>query len=1132
MRSRTKTSACCGVPRILADRSDRREALRLWCRYQPLYIVSWVSAVKEASRRSRWGEVRALLNRMEGCVENLDASDRLSLGWYAVRARPRKEAVWQRPYTLPNYGLTEGNTPLTTLRMVAQWITYTSPTREPAQVTEELLPLLDRRGLESKNPSAVALIVRASAMMGRLLRYRDRKDFAGAEIAVPPSTLALFLEALWCKGPDWRNLPHEEVRTPGKIGSALAEIAWECGAPYRQLLHDIAKARFAEVMLSDEGTRLFDMLWEFNERAFLSDAVTAKGREVIEHLHEDDTSSRNAVIANLLHFARRLEIRDMATQLADRLRRTRIGYTSHKEWVFQPLVRWFHVLRKSSPAAWRSDGVQLLALDRICEQQGGDNHFSDEVTAEVGAAAMECGPNDFEALFDFLAARETKYSLSDLANAARDGFELCLSEQQLMSEESTLSRVALAIALGRWPRESALKTVSSLLTAHRVPGDVTQQPAWQKAVLVAAEIQGVPPQVEPGESSDEHGGAPESRSAEAILDGIIHPPERSWMHPESIASLAEQARAERHPNRDGMLATALSALESAGMLSRWLEFHQIDTASRLYRSLTESERWRLMGAFTSITGEMRKEQSDPKVAFMVAFSAVDLTCRARSADAGQEFAGAAFHQLLETHWKWHGVSAPTSPMMIRNTPSTWPDAAKRMLLTLMQTDACETFYMAMSGLRFFAESFPNHIPSICRAGLADEGAKDAILALAQLWATRNPSALAPAMDEFTALETTGPLDDRLDAWAVGALHNLVTGRRPRSFSIPVEDESPEIAFPGDGQLFEGEAQMNGLLRHNSFARMANERLRRASRILGPMDRAYRHMARAVKQGTVEFPSMILPPPRNLALDSSYPRQPYEADRIVGEAIVHQCAGKTWSPAAAAAVRLLIGFGVDPWIASATPNLWPDKEAWPSDFDIEPWLDAGAPKTADVGLRLTALLEGHDLDSSMLLLGAVLHIPTYRRDVKFLFWLADGTASDNEREEEGSFTRSGRTLAAWLAGWSFAVSKPSGATAVHFVGTLVNYPNSDLDVTPTDQWKRRWGWRPDPENCLRFRSKDGPVVAWYERWLRPDASSRQLHRQPFLNRWVARRDSFPAEDNELRAWVGRREVSSGPLSQPE
>ena len=278
--------------------------------------------------------------------------------------------------------------------------------------------------------------------------------------------------------------------------------------------------------------------------------------------------------------------------------------------------------------------------------------------------------------------------------------------------------------------------------------------------------------------------------------------------------------------------------------------------------------------------------------------------------------------------------------------------------------------------------------------------------------------------------------------------------------------------------------------------------------------------------------MILPPPRNLALDSSYPRQPYEADRIVGEAIVHQCAGKTWSPAAAAAVRLLIGFGVDPWIASATPNLWPDKEAWPSDFDIEPWLDAGAPKTADVGLRLTALLEGHDLDSSMLLLGAVLHIPTYRRDVKFLFWLADGTASDNEREEEGSFTRSGRTLAAWLAGWSFAVSKPSGATAVHFVGTLVNYPNSDLDVTPTDQWKRRWGWRPDPENCLRFRSKDGPVVAWYERWLRPDASSRQLHRQPFLNRWVARRDSFPAVDDELRAWVRRSGVNSEPLIHPE
>ena len=1001
-------------------------------------------------------------------------------------------------------------------------------------MTEELLPLLDKKGLDSKNPSAVALLVRASAVIGRMLRYRDRNDFAGAEIAVPPASLSPFLESLWCQEPDWRNLPHDEVRTPSEIGAELAEIAWECGAPYRQLLHNIAKARFSEVMLRDEGPRVFDMLWECGERAFLEQAVAAKAREVIERLHEDEASSRNGIVSNLLHFTRRLEMRDVCSQLTERLRRTRIGYGCHKEWVLQPLLRWFELLRKISPSLWKTAGVQLLSLDRICEQQGGDNRYGDELTAEVGAAAMECGPDDFEALFEFLAALEVKHPLWDLAKAAQDGFEICLREQHTMSEESTLARVAIAIALGRWPEQSALKTVSALLTAHGVPPSLAQQPAWETALRVAAEIQGVPAKVEPGESSNEHHVEPvESRSAGAMLAEIIHPREKSRLRLEDIARLAEQARAENHPNRDGLLAAALNALESAEAFSRCLDFHNIGLMSRLYTNLTESERWRLLGAITAVTSEMRTElYGDPNWAFMVAFSAVELTCRARAADAGRDFAISIFHQLLATHWKWHDVPAPASPVVVCNTPSTWPEAARRMLLSLTRTDGCETLYMVMSGLRFFAEISPNQIPAICRAGLADENARDAILVLAQVWATCHPRALAPALRDFAMLETTGTLDERLDAWVVSALQSLAEGSHPRSFSLPSQDESPEIAFPGDEQLFEAEAEMNGLTRHNSFARMANERLRRAGIVLGSMERAFRHMTRAMREGAIQFPSSFRGPAKKLAFDSNYPRPSKDAEHIVGEAIFHQCAGQVWQPSKAAALRLALGYGMDPWIASATPNKWPDKKAWPSDFNVERWFEEGARKSADVGLQLTALLEGHDLEPSWVLLGSVLRAPTYRRDMEFRYWLTAPQADKNLREPVMSWTPSGRTLAGWLAGWSFAAPQPPAATSVHFVGTLVNYPNSDLDITPTSHWTHHWGWTPDPKNGLRFHSKDGAIVAWYERWLGPDASSRRVSRQPLLHRWVAHRKSFPAEDDELRTWVRRTDISSRPLSHPE
>lgn len=1122
-----------GWVRGLAELTNRREALRLWCWREPQYIAPWVEAVREAASRERWGEVRALLNRMEGCRDNIDAGDRLTLGWYAARAKPRSVAVWQQSCSLPNYGLHEGATSLSMLRLVAGWITYGAGNREPAQVTEDLLPLLDQRESESKNSSAVAILIRASAVIGRLLRYADRKDFAGAAIAVPPTALAPLLDALWCEAPDWRNLPHQEVRTPKEVGNTLAQIAWNCGASYRDLLCDLAKRKFAGAMLWDEGRRAFDMLLDCGEHEFLKQAVESKVSEIVERLHEDEASSRNSIVANLLHFARRLDLVEVSAQLMDRLRRTRIGYTSHKEWVFQPLARWFDITRKATPSAWRDEGMQLLALDRICEQQNGDNGFGDAVTAQVAAAAMECGANDFEALFVFLASRGAKYPLWDLAKATQDGFEICLRDEHLMSEETTLARVAIAVALGRWPTESALKTVSALLTAHGVPQYLGQQPAWIKAVRVAAEIQGLPPQVAPRESSGgDRGESLETRNAEAILDEILHPRERSWINLGEIANLAKQARAENRPDRDALVSSALGALESSSEpLSRCLEFHDGRLMSRLYQNLTEQERWRLIGAITAVTGEMRKQlSSDPNWAFMVAFSAVDHACCDRAA-ADRSFGLAAFHQLLKMHWQWHGTLAPVSSVTSVGKTATWPDAARQMLLSLTETDACETLYMAMSGIRFFVECFPHQIPAICRAGLADDRARDAILSLAQMWATRLPHALEPALPFFADQTAACALEDRLDAWAVTGLHNLTLGRRPQSLTLPSRDAFPEIAFPGDGQLFEGEEQMIGLMRHNSFARMANKRVQRAGIVLGSMERAFRHMALAVKNGSVDMPSFNVPPPRTLTFDSYSPRQRHSAERLAGDAILYQDAGRTWSPPTAAGVRMLMGYGLDPWIASATPNIWPDKETWPSDFDIERGVDNGAPRTDTVDNRLRALLDGEDLDPSLLLLGAVLHVPTYRRDMQFDFWLTAPTAKASQLNRPKLATPTGRTLAGWLTGWSFA-AKSADKTSVHFVGTLINYPHSDLDITPTDYWTQGWGWRPDHSNPLRFLSRNGRIVAWYERWLGPDSITRRVCRQPLLNRWVARRDSFPAADDELRAWERCTDYSAGLLSQPD
>jgi hypothetical protein len=1074
------------------------------------------------------------LNRLQQERDNIADIDLLTLGWIAARARARNAELWRKPLTLHNCGLAEGQESLVTLRLVAKWITYTDINREPAQVTEDVWPLLDQRSMDSRDPSAVRVLIRASAVTGRLMRYMDRADLDGAALAISPQMLTPLLRALWCCRPDWRNLPHEELRTPAEVANELAETAWQCGDSYRRLLCDIAKERFNDVLLQDQGKRVFDMLWDSGEHVFLRQAVEIKACEMVECLHETDVAERGGVIANLLHFSQRIQRPDLCNRLSARLRVARIGYLSSKEWVFKPLTQWFDLMRKARSSAWSNEGLQLLELDRICEQQGGENGFSDQLIASVAAAAMESGAGDFEALFGLLAARGVKNCLWTLAKAAQDGFGVCLQEEHLMNEETALARMALAISLGGWPADTALKTVCGLLTDNGMSHSLVEQPVWQKALRITVGMQGVPVPPHFGEASTvRQSEVGESRSAAAILHQILHPEGNSWLRLEEIANLARQAYAEGHPERASLVAKALDALEaSTEPLSRSLEFYNSGLMAQFYKYLDEPELWRLLGLLTAITGDLRQKlNTDSNWAFMVAFSAVDRTCLARAERAGEGFSVATFHQLLAMHWKWHGIFAQPPSLIVGNPTTFWPDAVRRMLLSLTHTDSCETVYMAMCGLRFFAECFPGQIPAICREGLRDEEARDAVLPLAQMWATSHPREISPSLPLFEDHEAIGTLDERLDAWAVSALHSITTGKRPRGIKLPENDQVPQIGFPGDGPLFEGETMMDGLFRHNSFAKMANMRVKRAGLILGPMSHAYRHMALAVRSGAIEFPSINLPRPKKLAFHSSSPRHLHPSDSLAGDAIINQCAGVVWPPAEAAAVRLLIGLGVDPWIVSAPPNAWPDESSWPSEYDLEHGNAGISIGEFARNPQLNALLHGVDLDPSLLLLGAVLRIPTFRRDLRFELWL------DAPEQSEDDFglkpaTRACRTLASWLAGYSFASSKRSGMSSVYFAGSLVNYPNSDLDVTPTDHWKKGWGWTPDASNPLRFKSNNGKTAAWFERWIGPNSSNRSVCRQPILSRWVARRDSFPTHENALERWSRRTEFSTNDLLNPE
>ena len=86
-----------------------------------------------------------------------------------------------------------------------------------------------------------------------------------------------------------------------------------------------------------------------------------------------------------------------------------------------------------------------------------------------------------------------------------------------------------------------------------------------------------------------------------------------------------------------------------------------------------------------------------------------LICFAKSGLA--ELGRRAVEQLLQTHEAWaaHPSFEVAPAPVISNVPLRWPDTVRDLLLRLLESDACETVYSTMSGLRFKRNGIGVHL---------------------------------------------------------------------------------------------------------------------------------------------------------------------------------------------------------------------------------------------------------------------------------------------------------------------------------------------------------------------------------------------------------------------------------------
>lgn len=322
-----------------SDQASRFVALRQWAAHKPKYLQPWMEAARHSYTQGRLGECRALLNRLVKDFNGLGHSDRIEFGFWAERSGVARPEIWSVFLGQPDFGLGQARASYNDISLIAQWTTYTNTAREPAQLADDLIDLLDQEQLgrlDSKGPTR--LIIRANAVLGLVYRCLDSDLGASLEEYVSNHTLRSVLTELLMGEFSWDALPHEERSKPRNLGVTLISAVGKIGcSSSNSVVVEVAKAFFEKFILQDHAEGVFNSLLNLGEELYLTGFVQRRTSKFVAEISECDPTQRRSYVTRLINYFRLLNLDP--SELIEAYDRNLIGYNGNDDWTFHPVVQ-------------------------------------------------------------------------------------------------------------------------------------------------------------------------------------------------------------------------------------------------------------------------------------------------------------------------------------------------------------------------------------------------------------------------------------------------------------------------------------------------------------------------------------------------------------------------------------------------------------------------------------------------------------------------------------------------------------------------------------------------------------------------------------------------------------------------
>ncbi|MDQ3279801.1 MAG: ATP-binding protein [Acidobacteriota bacterium] len=810
----------------------------------------------------------------------------------------------------------------------------------------------------------------------------------------------------------------------------------------------------------------------------------------------------------------------------DRLRWTFISYDSHKEYALHTPLEWFERARQAAPEIWETYGARFLSVSHEASREG-DNRFSLEIEASIGAAAAAVSPSELWRFLEASAEGGTAFGQP----AAIEGMIGALVTAHV-SEDDLVAMWCAGLGSLVWQVERdqhLLRDLRDAIVAAAVRLGFPDLPTRLRSI--APFEFDIPRRERSGYGFPDRWFSPTTATLDPERDALTIEVEQLPIEA-AIAALEpalHRARQTRYGNTGGVWRAAASCVKrlvadkppkfrahlrdlmelaaSRDDPYSWSYDGYDDLLRELIPLMSEAERWQLCERMLSALDRELDRES--------ALNAIGENIRtlrlAAADDTERQLRGLDTELRTQELWirgpngenrkEWPLYTWPVEPGI-----ATWSDLTVKGLLPLLDSGEAHPTQAAIRGVYALLRWIPaaNEAVAAQFPALPERAQRFALLALERLAAdTANAFGAWHETLEGVAHSSSAPL--KLQAAIVLRTGDRVRGDKPRrvDFGEMPPHEHSAIIQPVESLLRVPDRRQGSVSFADEWSAAATMAQRIALAFDLDEDEIEAEIAKRVRDIPVQNRSRKI-------------KTRFDGDTRLIE--------NSWSPAITewALTEWRSGcFGPcdpellcqavldrdDPYILTMPAEA--AHVPWPVDDELTRLVEKGEAALREA--LLPVLSAG--LTDDEILLAAALRTYDWRSDVRLYLERYLPSARVNSRHWPWTFNgrafvlfREDRYEPPECNDWM--TLRPAGSGF---------FSHSSIDLLPAIRWQS-FGWQPDQQNPFLWVASGGGIVARYELLrgpIRPNLQDR-LYRQPTLHRWRASREAVAHAESSAGA----------------